>query len=83
MDKKIKQVKLQPKHRALLWGEKIVPELKLSGLWLEELGFKAGGLVNITVREKLMIIEAVEEACKEEENHKEILKEIRQALKKR
>ena len=60
-----------------------VPELRLRGLWIESLGFKAGGLVNITVREGLMIIEAVEEQCKEEENHAAILKEIRQALKKR
>jgi len=60
-----------------------VPELRLRGLWIELLGFKAGELINITVRDKLMIIEVVEEECKEEESHAAILKEIRQALKKR
>ncbi len=54
--KKSKQVKLQPKYRALVYGQKIVPELKLSGVWLEELGFKPGELVSITTREELLII---------------------------
>jgi len=54
-----KQVKLQPRHRALSYGQKIVPELKISGVWLERLGFKAGESVSITVREELLIIQPV------------------------
>ena len=72
-----RQLKISALYRRS--GNRKVPELRLRGLWIESLGFKAGGMVNITVREGLMIIEAVEEQCKEEENHKE----IRQALKKR
>lgn len=56
---KPKKVKLQPKHRALVYGQKVVPSLKISGVWLEELGFKAGAMVSITTRKQLLIIEPV------------------------
>jgi toxic protein SymE len=56
---KPKKVKLQPKHRALVYGQKVVPSLMISGVWLEELGFKAGEMVSITTREQLLIIEPV------------------------
>ena len=52
-----RKVKLQPKLRQLAYSEKVVPELKISGIWLEKIGFKAGETVNITVREKQLIIE--------------------------
>lgn len=55
-----KQVKLQPKHRYLTYGHKTVPELKLSGVWLEQLGFNPGESVRVTTREKLLIIEPLE-----------------------
>ena len=51
-----KQVKLQPKHRALSYGQKIVPELRINGVWLEQHGFKAGGQVAITVSQNELII---------------------------
>lgn len=56
---KSKKVKLQPRHRALVYGQKVVPSLMISGVWLEELGFKAGAMVSITTREQLLIIEPV------------------------
>ena len=52
----IKEVKLQPKYRSLVFGQKIVPELKISGVWLEEQGFYAGQLVEITVQNQELII---------------------------
>ncbi|WP_163411599.1 SymE family type I addiction module toxin [Flavobacterium ajazii] len=55
-----KQVKLQPKHRALTYGCKKVPWLSVSGVWLEELGFKAGDMVRILTSEKQLIIELIE-----------------------
>lgn len=55
-----KQVKLQPKHRALTYGCKKVPWLSVSGVWLEELGFKAGDTVRILTSEKQLIIELIE-----------------------
>jgi hypothetical protein len=51
-----KQIKLQPKHRALAWGSKIVPWLSVSGVWLEQNGFKAGDIVIITIEENQLII---------------------------
>lgn len=58
--RKSKQIKLQPKHRELSHGHKIVPWLSVSGVWLEKLGFKVGDRVNIIIREKLLVIEHIE-----------------------
>lgn len=55
-----KKVKLQPKYRQLANSVKIVPELKISGVWLEEMGFKAGQTVNITISNQKLIIKPVE-----------------------
>lgn len=55
--KNSKKVKLQPKYRSLSYGSKVVPELKLSGVWLEKLGFKAGSRVKITAVSGQLIIE--------------------------
>jgi toxic protein SymE len=56
-DGKTKQIKLQPKHRALSWGNyKVVPWLTISGVWLEQNGFKIGGTVIITIEENQLII---------------------------
>jgi len=54
-----KQIKLQPKYRALAWGkQKIVPRLTISGVWLEQNGFKVGETVTITVEQNQLIIKA-------------------------
>jgi hypothetical protein len=57
--KEQKQVKLQPKYRELTYGQKIVPELKVSGVWLEAAGFRAGEKVNITISNQQLIITAI------------------------
>ncbi|MBY0282043.1 MAG: type I toxin-antitoxin system SymE family toxin [Alphaproteobacteria bacterium] len=50
-------MKLQPKHRALSWGNyKVVPWLTISGVWLEQNGFKAGETVSITIEKNQLII---------------------------
>ena len=54
---KQKHIKLQEKYRALSFGEKFVPQLNISGVWLEEIGFKAGETVVITVQQEKLIIE--------------------------
>lgn len=57
MQKKIRHIKLQPRHRKLSLGdEQIVPSLLLSGIWLEEMGFKTGEQVTITVKKNQLII---------------------------
>ncbi len=56
-EKTTKTIKLQPKHRALAWGNyKVVPWLTISGVWLEQNGFKAGDTVTITVEQNQLII---------------------------
>jgi len=75
-------VKLQPKHLELSGGQKKVPWLNVSGVWLEGLGFKAGDTVSITTREKLLIIELLEGEAKAEQEYKTALDEVKQTLKK-
>ena len=58
---------------------KEVPQLRISGVWVEELGFKVGETVNITTRDRLLIIELAEP---EEPNYKATLQQVKQALKK-
>lgn len=77
-----KKIKLQPKYRQLSCGQKIVPWLNLSGVWLEELGFKVGDTLNITIREKLLIIEPLEGEAKEDQDYKAALNEVKRTLKK-
>jgi len=36
-----------------------VPELRLTGVWFEELGFNIGDRVNITARERLLVIQPI------------------------
>ena len=57
----IRQVKLQRKYRQLRggWGsntEKEIPCLNVSGLWLEQAGFKKGDRVEIRVENNLLTI---------------------------
>ena len=58
-EKKTKQVKLMPSLRKLTYSEKIVPVLHISGVWLEENGFRAGSHVMITIEENQLIIKPV------------------------
>lgn len=51
-----KAIKLQSKFRSLAFGQKVVPELKISGVWLEEQGFYAGQTVEITIQNKELTI---------------------------
>lgn len=52
----IRNAKLQQRYRSLSYGSKIVPELRLSGVWLEEQGFGAGISVDIRVSRGKLII---------------------------
>lgn len=75
-----KQIKLQPKNRELSRGHKTVPWLSVSGVWLEEMGFKVGDTVNIIIREKLLIIEPLV-LHEDQEVYKKVIKEVKQTLK--
>ena len=73
-----RQLKVYQQHRSLSSGTRIVPELRLTGVWIEQLGFKIGETVNITTRDRLLIIEPVEG----DTNYKAALQEVKQTLKK-
>lgn len=80
-----KQVKLCAKNRRCTGsptGNRDVPWLNISGTWLETLGFHVGDTVNITTRDKLLIIEALETEAREQQDYKSTLDDIRQTLKK-
>jgi hypothetical protein len=51
-----RKIKLQPRYRQKGRKIKIVPELTLSGIWLEEMGFKAGQMVSVTCGNQELII---------------------------
>jgi len=51
-----RSLKIQPKHRINRWSTSIVPEIILSGKWLEELGFEKESRVTVhTSRERIVI----------------------------
>jgi toxic protein SymE len=54
----------------------------VSGVWLEELGFQVGNQVRITTRDKLLIIEPVDDNAQAEVEYKSILNGVKQTLKK-
>ena len=52
----VRSLKLQPKFRLYQRQTNIVPELKLCGLWLEELGFEVGSRVTVHTSKELIVI---------------------------
>lgn len=66
-----KTVKLQGKLRVSqkhLSRSKLVPWLTLSGVWLQRNGFNIGDKLRVVPREKLLLIEVVEEPETVQEN---------------
>lgn len=51
-----KQIKVRGQLRKLTWSEKWVPELHMSGVWLEKAGFEIGQVVEIEIRENQLIM---------------------------
>ena len=49
-------LKIQPKHRFNSYSTSIVPELKLCGKWMEDLGFKKESRVEIYTSKGLIVI---------------------------
>lgn len=61
---KVRYLKLKEFYRAFKTNskpEKVVPELRLCGNWLEKAGFDPGNYVSVTVMNKLLIIRSIEE----------------------
>lgn len=52
-----RKLKVYPKYRPLSgYIGRVVPELRLSGQWLERSGFKIGEQVQITIKDQEIII---------------------------
>lgn len=79
-----KQIKLHARSRFCSRSSNAVQEvpwLNVSGLWLEKLGFHIGETVRITTRERLLIIEPLEGATREQQEYKRELQTVKQTLK--
>lgn len=54
--KRFRNLKIHSKHRSRTWDCTSVPEIRLEGKWLAELGFKEGKQVKIEqIQNKLII----------------------------
>lgn len=53
-----RKLKVYPKYRPLSssYSSRIVPELRLSGVWLEQSGFRIGERVQVTIKDQEIII---------------------------
>lgn len=56
----VRSLKIQPKTRFNKYSQKDVPEIKLCGNWLENLGFQIEDRVTITSMSNLLIIRTME-----------------------
>lgn len=57
---KTRSLKIQPQIRQNRLSQKTIPEIKLSGQWLNDLGFTPAHYVTVTAEEKMLIIRLVE-----------------------
>jgi len=57
---KTKRVKIYSRYYSLCYGkEKNVPQIRISGIWLEKLGFFKSGTIEIQAENKKLIIKAL------------------------
>lgn len=56
----VRSLKIQPKTRFNKYSQKNVPEIKLCGDWLQNLGFELGARVTVTSLPNLLIIRTTE-----------------------
>jgi toxic protein SymE len=56
-----RKLKVYPKYRPLVssYRGRLVPELRLCGVWLERSGFKIGEQVEIIIRDQEIIIKPI------------------------
>ena len=51
-----RKLKIHAKHRSRRWDYTTVPEIRLEGKWLSELGFEQGKQVSILEQQNKLII---------------------------
>jgi len=76
--KESRQLKIYSLNRSS--DNKEVPQLRISGIWIEKLGFKVGDTINVTTRDRLLIIEPLR-VTESGEDYKTALQEVKQTLK--
>ncbi len=76
--KESRQLKIYNLNRSS--DNKEVPQLRISGIWIEKLGFKVGDTINVTTRDRLLIIEPLK-ITESGEDYKTALQEVKQTLK--
>lgn len=54
--KNSRKLKVYPKHRIGNSKHKIVPEIRLCGKWLRDIGFQSGNTINIETEERKITI---------------------------
>jgi toxic protein SymE len=56
-----RKLKVYPKYRSMAssYSMRIVPELRLCGIWLERSGFKIGEQVQIIIKDQEIIIKPI------------------------
>jgi hypothetical protein len=57
----IRSLKIQPDIKFNRWSQTTVPVIRLSGVWLDRLGFAPQQRVTVTTRNKLLIIRLEEQ----------------------
>jgi len=57
--KRLRKLKIHRKFQARTWRDVVVPEIRLEGKWLEELGFNVGEEVQIEMKRNKLIITPV------------------------
>lgn len=53
---RVRSLKIQPIYRFNQWSFNIVPEIKLVGKWLDDLGFTPEKRVNVTTEQGIITI---------------------------
>ena len=61
---RFRRLKIYEKYRSRTWDNITVPEIRLEGKWLAELGFEVGEHVRIEQHERKLIITANKEGGK-------------------
>lgn len=56
MEKKYRSLKIYSKYQRRVCKDIIIPEIRLEGIWLKELGFQEGMKVKIEQQSKKLVI---------------------------
>jgi toxic protein SymE len=56
----MKKIKIQPKHRKRTYDEIWIPEIKMEGKWLRELGFEIGDQIEIKQQKNKLTITLID-----------------------